>query len=88
MKLYRYFTIMFVWAALVFWVPAQVLSLDCSGAINLGCISSTTVTGDTTGGTSSVSTYSCVTWPEDGPEDVYIISPDGTGNIDVCGTSR
>ena len=72
-----------IMGGIVLFSPAGAYALDCSGAVDLGCVSSVTVSGDTTGKTSSVTTYNCVTWPEDGPEDVYIIRPDGTGNIDA-----
>ena len=60
-----------------------VLCLDCSGAIDLGCIHSALVSGDTSDSINTADTYRCTTWPETGPEHVYIIHPDVTCDIDA-----
>ena len=53
--------------------------LVCTNATTLTC--GQTVTGTTVGGASNVTTYSCQTWSESGPEKVYKIVTTSTGNL-------
>jgi len=54
-------------------------SLDCSSAVTV--YDGGSYNGDTTGGPSNVNLYSCVSWNESGPEDVYVLTTSSTGDI-------
>lgn len=58
-----------------------VLCLDCSTAVDLGCITYEVVSGDTTGKPDTDDYYYCVPWSETGGEDIYIIHTDITCDI-------
>ena len=53
--------------------------LDCNGAVSTSCGGS--YQGDTTGAPSNVTYYNCVRWRESGPEDVYVLTTETTGDI-------
>jgi len=53
--------------------------LNCTNAINLTC--GQTYSGTTVGGASNVTTYSCQTWSESGPEKVHKITTTATGTL-------
>ncbi|RPJ49191.1 MAG: hypothetical protein EHM19_00970 [Candidatus Latescibacterota bacterium] len=61
-------------------IPAQnERALDCTGAEAIACgqvVSSTTV-----GGPNNVAAYSCVSWTENGPEKVYVLTTTGINTI-------
>jgi hypothetical protein len=60
--------------------PAGVL--DLTGAVHAEC--DVPYVGDTTGAPSHVSTYSCIpSWPEAGPERVYILKTEATQNVTI-----
>ena len=54
-------------------------SLNCTGAIALNC--GIAYSGNTTGGASNVTTYSCSGWNESGPEKVHTIQVTGSGTL-------
>jgi len=53
--------------------------LDCSAAISASCGGS--YQGDTTGAPSNVTYYNCSSWDECGPEEVYVLTTEATGDI-------
>lgn len=53
--------------------------LDCSAAISTSCGGS--YRGDTTGAPSNVTYYNCARWQESGPEEVYVLTTETTGDI-------
>jgi hypothetical protein len=53
--------------------------LDCSAATFASCGAS--YQGDTTGANSNVTLYNCCGWDESGPEEVYVLTTDATGDI-------
>ncbi len=53
--------------------------LGCKSAVSVSCEAS--YQGDTTGAPSNVTYYSCKNWRESGPEQVYVLTTETTGDI-------
>lgn len=53
--------------------------LDCNTAVSASCGGS--YQGDTTGAPSNVTYYNCSSWDESGPEDIYVLTTESTGEI-------
>jgi len=53
--------------------------LDCSAAVSASCEAS--YQGDTTGANSNVTYYNCSSWDESGPEEVYVLTTEASGDI-------